>query len=106
MTNAILHGNHHCLFVKIPDISLFIKYMTCDSVFEELLGRGGLINGNKISTFVDFLLNKNTRLYSGFLLAKYQNVIQSNCNNYSLANSNTYSSDDKNYGKKKTRLEM
>ncbi len=35
---ATLHGNCHSLTTKVPDISLLMKYIIEDSVFQEQLG--------------------------------------------------------------------
>lgn len=68
----MLHENHHSLVVKIPDVSLFVKHMTNNSIFLEQLEWYGLKNSNKISAFANLLLDKDTRLSSGILLAKYK----------------------------------
>lgn len=76
MTGTMSHGNHHSLVAKIPDVSLLIKHMTSNSIFQEQLGRGGLRNGNRLSAFADLFSDGDTRLSSGILLTKYKDAVR------------------------------
>ena len=50
-TGATSHGNRHSLVAKLPDVSLLVKHMIDDSIFEEKLGRIGMLNNTAISAF-------------------------------------------------------
>lgn len=62
----------------MPDVSLLVKHMTNDSIFLKQLSQNKLKNGNGISAFTNFFLNKDTKLSSGIPLAKYKNATQKN----------------------------
>lgn len=38
--NATFHRNHYLLVSNFPDISLLVKYLAIDIVFEQRFGRG------------------------------------------------------------------
>lgn len=40
VTGATSYGNHHLLVSTFPDISLLVKHLVEDAVFEQQLGRG------------------------------------------------------------------
>lgn len=66
-TGVTSHGNRHSLVAKLLDISLLIKHIAGDSIFEEKLGRCRAQNGNGNlpSAFVDLFTEETARLSTG-----------------------------------------
>lgn len=83
-TGATSYGNRHSLVAKLPDVSLLIKHMAGDSIFEEKLGRCGAQNGNVLSAFVDLFTEGTTRLSTGIPISKYVHKAQGNWDNYEM----------------------
>lgn len=70
-TGATSHGNRHSLAAKLPDISLLVKHMTKDSLFQKQLGRTGLRSNREESTFPDVFAEGTARLSTGIELGRY-----------------------------------
>ncbi len=81
-TSATSHGNRHSLVAKLPDVSLLVKHMTDDSIFDEKLGRTGTRNNTIISAFPDLFYTGATHLSNGIALTKYVNSAHGNWDNY------------------------
>ncbi len=81
-TGATSHGNCHSLVAKLPDVSLLVKHMTDNSIFDEKLGRTGTRNNTTISAFPDLFYTGATHLSNGIALNRYVNSARGNQDNY------------------------
>lgn len=61
-------------------------------------------NSNEMSTFADLFSDRDTRLSSDILIAKYKNAVQRNWDNYDSDNSNIYDSNKRKYGESKIEI--
>ena len=93
-TGTTSHGNHHSLVAKLPDVSLLIKHMAGDSIFEEKLGQCGTQNSNVFAAFVDPFSEGTACFSSGITLSRYVASVRGNWNNYDIGPV-TATSDDK-----------
>lgn len=86
-TGATSHGNRHSLVAKLPDVSLLIKHMAGDSIFEEKLGRCGAQNGNGNlpSVFVDPFTEGTACLSTGIPISRYVYEARGNWDNYEMS---------------------
>lgn len=84
-TGATSHGNRHSLVAKLPDVSLLIKHMTGDSIFQEKLGRCGTRNGNVPSLFADPFSHITTCLSTGLPQSRYVYELRGNWDNYEMS---------------------
>lgn len=86
-TGATSHGNCHFLVAKLPDVSLLIKHMAGDSIFEEKLGQCGAQNGNSnlSSAFVDPFTEGTARLSTGIPISRYVYKVRGNWDNYEMS---------------------
>ena len=91
---ATFHGNCHSFITKLPVISLLVKYMIDDSIFEEKLGRTGIPNNTVISAFSNFFYIGSAHLSNGITLSRYIDSAQGNWDNFHL--DNRYMSDTAN----------
>ena len=85
-TGATSHGNRHSLVAKLPDVSLLVKHMIDDSIFEEKLGRTGMSNNTAMSAFPDLFYIRSAHLSNGIALSKYVDSAQGNWDNFDLDN--------------------
>ena len=70
-TGATFYGNCHSLIAKLLDVSLLVKHMINDSIFEEKLDRTGMSNNIAMSTFPDFFYIRNAYFSNGIALSRY-----------------------------------
>lgn len=85
-TGATSHGNRHYPVAKLPDVSLLVKHMTGDSIFNEKLGRTGIRNNTTMSAFPDLFYTGAANLSNGIALSKYVNSARGNWDNYNQDN--------------------
>ncbi|WP_375449162.1 hypothetical protein [uncultured Nostoc sp.] len=85
-TGATSHSNHHSLIANLPDMSLLVKYMINDSIFEEKLGRTGMSNNTAISAFPDLFYIGSAHPSNGIALSRYVNSVRGNWDNFDLDN--------------------
>lgn len=78
------HGNHHYFVTKLPDVSLLIKYIADDSIFQEKLGRYRVWNGNLPSEFTNLFSDGTACLFTGLPLYRYVHKSQGNWDNYEM----------------------
>ncbi len=83
-TGATSHGNRHSLVAKLPDVSLLVKYMIDDSIFEEKLGRTDIPNNTPMSAFPDLFYVGNAHLSNGIALSRYVDSARGNWDNFNL----------------------
>lgn len=85
-TGTILYGNHHFLVAKLLDVSLLIKHIAGDLIFEEKFGQCRAENGNDNlpSAFVD-LFTETTACFSMRIpIFRYIHKAQGNWDNYKM----------------------
>lgn len=70
-TRATLHGNHHSLVTKLPNVSLLVKHITKDSLLCKQLGQTGLQSNLQQSVFPNFFADGTACLATGFELGRY-----------------------------------
>ena len=95
-TGATSHGNRHSLVAKLPDVSLLVKHMTDNSIFDEKLGRTGTQNNTTMSAFPNLFYTGAAHLSNGIALSQYVNSARGNWDNYNQDNdfmSNTANDD-------------
>ncbi len=102
-TGATSYGNRHSLVAKLPDVSLLVKHMIDDSIFEKKLGRTGLPNNTLISIFPDLFYVGSAHLSNGIALSRYVDSAQGNWDNFNL--DDEYMSDTANNDGPESELE-
>lgn len=85
-TSATSHGNRHFLIAKLPDVSLLVKHMTDNFIFDEKLGRIGTQNNTTISAFPNVFYIRAAYLSNNIALSRYVNSAHSNWDNYNQDN--------------------
>ena len=85
-TGATSHGNCHFLVAKLPDVSLLVKHMIDDSIFEEKLSRTGISNNTAMSAFPDLFYIGSAHLSNGIALSRYVDSTRGNWDNFDLDN--------------------
>ncbi len=84
VTGATSHGNCHSLVAKLLDVSLLVKHMIDDSIFEEKLGRTGIPNNTPISAFPDLFYIGSAYLSNDIALSRYVDSTRGNWDNFNL----------------------
>lgn len=74
VTKVTFHGNHHSLVSIFPDISLLIKHLIENIVFEKQLGRGM----KKKAQLSDVFSKSTTNISSRVKLENYLNCARGN----------------------------
>ena len=77
-TVATSHGNRHSLIAKLPDVSLLVKQMINDSIFEEKLGHTSMLNNTAMFAFSDLFYIGSAHLSNGIALSRYVDSAQGN----------------------------
>lgn len=77
---ATSHGNHHSLVSTFPDISLLVKHLVEDAVFEQHLGRGVVTETQLRDVFGE----GTTSISSGVALENYLNRARGNWQNVTV----------------------
>lgn len=70
-TDATSHGNCHSFIAKLSDISLLIKHIIDDSIFNEKVGRTSMQNNTAKSAFPNLFYIRSICLSTGIVLSKY-----------------------------------
>lgn len=102
-TGATFHSNCHFFIAKLPDLSLLVKYMINDSIFQEKLGCIGVQNNTFISIFPDLFYIGSAYLSNRIALSRYSNFGRSNWDIFNLKNG--YMSDTANNDSPKSEPE-
>lgn len=82
VTGATSYGNHHLLVSTFPDISLLVKHLVEDAVFEQQLGRGM----GKETQLCDVFSEGTISISSGVALQNYVNRARGNWQNTTAQN--------------------
>ncbi len=77
-TDTTSHSNCHFFVVKLLDISLLVKHMIDNSIFEEMLGHTGIPNNIAISAFPDLFYIGSVYLSNDIALSRYIDSAQGN----------------------------
>ena len=85
-TRAILHGNFHRLTTKVPDVSLLMKYMIEDFLFQKQLNRIGLHNNCTEYIFRDLFAERVAHISTDVEIGRYVPTACGNWDNYNPDN--------------------
>lgn len=80
--NITFYGNCHSIIAKLPDVSLLVKHMINDSIFNKNLGYIGMWNNIAKSKFLNLFYTRNTYLLNGIILSRYVKSTQDNLDNF------------------------
>ena len=79
---ATSYGNHHLLVSTFPNISLLVKHLVKDAVFEQQLGRGM----GKETQLCDIFSEETINISSKVVLENYVNCARRNWQNTTTQN--------------------
>lgn len=88
-TGITSYGNCHYFITKLLDISVLMKYITDNSIFNKKLSHTGIQNNTIISAFLDLFYIRATYLLNNITLTRYVNFIYDNWDNYNQNNNIT-----------------